>query len=184
MRFFFVILCVASPALAEPLPPRQGLELGFGLWGGNLHCESEHGDCNAFAPASGLDFAAAYFFNESLAIAFDAWVMKHTENMLTVSQGISTLGVKWRPMPALTLQAGLGDAYTLFDFDGAFIGRSGDAPAIMAAVALDVVRARRWAISIEARAGTCFYGDTDNDGKADITAHSEALGARMTFFGF
>ena len=55
----------------------------------------------------------------------------------------------------------------------------------MAAVAVDVVRGRRWALSLEARFGNGFYGDdADNDGEADIVGRNVGVGANFTVFGF
>jgi hypothetical protein len=175
-----------APGLVAPapIPERQGLELGLGVWGGNMQCESQNSRCDGFSAAGGGNLDVSYFFRPTLGVTFDAWAMAHTEDNLTLTHTIATLGIKWRPMPALTLHAGVGSAHASWDFGGAFTARTDDAPAVMAAIAFDVIRARRWAVSVEGRVGTGFYGDDNNDGMADITARNEALGAQLAFFGF
>jgi hypothetical protein len=165
-------------------PPRQGLELGAGLWGGNMQCESQNGKCDGFSAAGGANIQASYFFNPRWAIAFDGWGMAHTDNNLTLSHIVSTVGLKWRPVPAITLHAGIGDAHAEWSYAGIVAARSDNAFAVMAAASLELIAGRRWALSVEARIGTGFYGDANGDGMADITARNEGLGAQLAFFGF
>jgi hypothetical protein len=164
--------------------PRVGLELGGGLWAGKMYCDSQNGKCNGLAAAGGINLEAAWFFTPALGITLDIWPMAHTESDVTITHVISTVGVKWRPVPMLALQAGIGDAHASFSFANVTVGTTEDAAAAMVGISLDIVRARRWALSIAARAGTGFYGDANNDGKADITAHSTGIGAEFTAFGF
>jgi hypothetical protein len=123
-------------------------------------------------------------FTPQLGITLDVWAMAHTENAVTIEHVISTVGIKWRPVPILTLQAGVGDAHANFKYANITVGTSDDAGAIMGAVDIDIVRGHRWALSIGARAGTGFYGDANNDGKADITARNVGVGAQLVAFGF
>ena len=95
--------------------------------------------------------------------------------------------MKWRPVPILTLQLGIGAAHATLDYDGVIVARatSENGFAVMGAAAIDVVRSRRWALSIEGRFGNGFYGeDKNNDGQADIVGRNVGLGAGITFFGF
>jgi hypothetical protein len=94
--------------------------------------------------------------------------------------------VKWRPVPILTLQAGVGEAHASLDYSGAFSAqaRSDNAFAIMGGAALDVLRGRRFALAVEVRAGTGFYGDKNNDGKADTVGRNVGVGASLTWFNF
>jgi hypothetical protein len=177
----------ATVASAEPLPPRVGLELGGGLQAGKIYCESENNFCNGFTEAGGLNLNVSYFFSPKLGITGDLWAMSHREDQFTFTHYVNTVGVKWRPAPILTLQAGIGAAHATLDYDGAIVARatSGDGFAIMGAVALDVVRARRWALSVEARFGNGFYGEDKNkDGDPDIVGRNVGIGAGFTFFGF
>jgi len=182
------IAIATSPARAQPTrpPPRVGLELGFGLQAGKIFCEDQHDSCNDFTEAGGLNLDAAYFVNPTLAITGDFWVMAHTENNFTFAHYINTVGVKWRPVPILTLQAGVGEAHATIDYNGAFSAqaRSNNGFAIMGGAALDVLRGRRFALAIELRAGSGFYGDKNNDGQADIVGRNVGVGASLTWFNF
>jgi len=184
------VLLAASVAAAQPapLPPRIGLELAGGLSVGEIQCESAGGFCNSVTEAGGIVLNAAYFVNEKLAVTGDFWVLSHRGDDFTFNHYVNTVGVKWRPFPILTLQAGLGAAHATLDYRGFFAsGRATteDAFAVMAAVAVDVVRGRRWALSLEARFGNGFYGDDeDNDGEADIVGRNVGVGANFTVFGF
>jgi hypothetical protein len=187
------ILLASSQALAQPSgttttgpPPRVGFELGGGLQAGRIVCESEGDFCNDFTEAGGANLNAAYFLSPSFGITLDLWVMAHSEDDFTFAHYINTIGIKWRPVPILTLTGGIGSAHASLDYNGLFEARytSEDAFAIMGAAALDLVRARRWALSVEVRAGTGFYGDDDDNGEADIVGRNVGVGVGFTFFGF
>ncbi len=174
-----------APMPTEP-PARRGLELGGGLQGGRIICESEGDFCNNFTEAGGINVNAAYFLTPHVGITIDLWAMAHSEDDFTFAHYINTVGIKWRPVPILTLTAGIGSAHASLDYHGLFQARytSENAFAIMGAAALDVVRARRWALSVEARFGNGFYGDDDNDGMADIVGRNVGAGVGFTVFGF
>lgn len=187
---FTSLLLLASPAGAQSAPPRarQGLELGVGLQAGKIYCEAQNGFCSGFTEAGGANLSASWFFSPTLGITADLWAMTHREDDFTFTHYVNTLGVKWRPLPIVTLTLGLGAAHATLDYRGVIIaGRatSEDAPAVMGAAAIDVVRSRRWALSVEARFGNGFYGDDqNNDGDADIVGRNVGLGAAFTVFGF
>ena len=117
----------------EPVPdmarPRVGLELGGGVWGGHMSCESENGSCSGLAAAGGANLEASWFFNPHFGITADAWVMAHTESSFTLAQYINTIGVKWRPISILTLHAGVGEAHATFRFSNLIVGDSDNAAA-------------------------------------------------------
>jgi hypothetical protein len=173
-------------ALTEPPPPRIGFELGGGLQAGRIVCESEGEFCNDFTEAGGANLNAAYFLSPSFGITLDLWVMAHSEDDFTFAHYINTIGIKWRPVPILTLTGGIGSAHASLDYNGLFEARytSEDAFAIMGAAALDLIRSRRWALSVEVRAGSGFYGDEDDDGEADIVGRNVGVGVGFTIFGF
>jgi hypothetical protein len=183
-------LFATATAFAQeaPPPPRQGLELAIGLQGGKIYCEAENNFCNGFTEAGGANLNASYFFRPTLGLTADFWAMSHRENDFTFTHYVNTVGVKWRPAPILTLTLGLGAAHATLDYRGLIIaGRatSENAPAIMGAASIDVLRSRRWALSVEGRFGNGFYGeDADNDGQADIVGRNVGLGATFTLFGF
>lgn len=171
----------------EKRPPRQGLELGFGLQAGKIFCESEGDFCNDFTEAGGLNLNGAWFLSETFGLTADLWAMSHRDGDFTFTHYVNTVGVKWRPVPILTLTAGIGAAHATLDYHGVIAARatSDDGFAILGAAAVDVVRSRRWALSVEARFGNGFYGeDKNNDGHADVIGRNVGIGAGFTFFGF
>jgi hypothetical protein len=196
--YALLVVLASSRALAQGAPPppppatspvpaaRVGFELGVGVQAGRIVCESEGDFCNDFTEAGGLNLNAAYFLSPSFGITLDLWVMAHSEDDFTFAHYVNTVGVKWRPAPILTLTAGVGSAHASLDYHGLFQARytSEDAFAVMVAASLDVVRARRWALSVEARFGNGFYGDEDDNGEADIIGRNVGVGVGFTMFGF
>jgi hypothetical protein len=177
------------PAVATTAPPprpRVGLELAVGLQAGRIICESEGDFCNDFTEAGGLNLNASYFLTPTFGIAVDLWVMAHSEDDFTFAHYVNTAGIRWRPVPILTLSAGIGAAHATLEYDGAFQASvtSDDAFAVMAAASLDLVRARRWALSVEGRFGNGFYGDEDDNGEADVIGRNVGAGVGFAFFGF
>lgn len=187
---FLVLLAATittSPARAQPEPvhPRVGLELGGGLQAGNLFCDSQdQNHCNGVTAAGGVDLQAAWFTSPALGLVVDLWSMAHTENDFTIAQYINTIGLKWRLAPVLYVQGGVGAAHATLSYGNAIAARTDDAFAVMGAIGLDVLRGRRFALSIELRGGTGFYGDANHDGQADTVARNTGVGAQLTFFDF
>lgn len=172
------------PAPAER-PPRQGLELALGLQGGRIFCESQMGQCDGFTEAGGGNLSASYFFSPTLGVALDLWAMSHSDDGFTFTHYVNTVALRWRPMPILTLTAGIGEAHASLAHDNLNLAvKSDDAFAIMGAASLDVIRGRRWALAVEARFGNGFYGDSDEDGMADIVGRNVGVGAHFALFGF
>lgn len=166
--------------------PRVGLELGFGLQAGHIACESEGDFCDDFTEAGGLNLNAAYFLSPTFGIALDLWGMAHTEDDFTFSHYVNTVGIKWRPVPILTLSAGIGSAHASLKYDGVFEAEATteDAFAIMGAASLDLIGGRHWALSVEARFGNGFYGDDNDNGTADVVGRNVGVGLGLTFFRF
>ena len=196
MRSFLLVSALlaisAGAAQAQPqysdggVHARVGLELGFGLQAGEIACESEGNFCQDFTEAGGLNLNAAYFLSPSFGIALDLWAMAHTEDDFTFTHYVNTIGVKWRPVPILTLSAGVGSAHATLDYHGAFNAQvtSADAFAVMGAASLDLIGGRRWALSVEARFGNGFYGDENDNGEADVVGRNVGVGVGLTFFRF
>lgn len=186
------VALVTTAAAAQPgAPPqardRRGLELGVGLQAGEIQCESQGGYCDDFTEAGGLNLNAAYFLGPTFGIALDLWAMTHREDQFVFTHYVNTVGIKWRPIPILTLSAGLGSAHASLDYEGVIVdarANSDDAFAVMGAATVDLIRSPRWALSVEARFGTGFYGDSNDDGMADVVGRNVGLGAGFTMFGF
>ena len=179
----------AAPAAAAPvpvyrssLPERRGFELDLGLQAGNLSCSSPNGECDGFQEAGGLDVGATYMLTPKIGINGQVWAMAHSRDGWTVTQVISTIGVEFRPVPILSLQAGVGHAHASLSTDrGNLVVGSDDAFGLSLGAGIDLVRARRWVIDVHAKFGLGFYGDSNNDGEADVVARNLGLGAGITF---
>ena len=191
IHFAWLFSLVPAIALAqEPVhsaSPRQrtGLELALGLQGGEIQCESQMGQCDGFTEAGGGNLSAAWFFGEKLGIALDLWAMSHSNDGFTFTHYVNTVGVKWRPLKILTLTGGIGAAHASLSHDNTNLQvSSDDGAAVMGAASLDLIRSRRWALAVEARFGTGFYGDEDEDGMADIVGRNVGVGAHFAIFGF
>ncbi len=193
-----LVLAGSSPAIAQaPLPPppvqivelgpptRVGLELGGGIDGGKIICEGQMAKCDGFTEAGGLNVNAAWFMSPTFGVMVDLWAMAHSSDGFTFAHYINTIGVKWRPIPILTLTAGVGSAHASLARDNTSLAVSSDnAFAIMGAASLDLLRGRRWALGVEARFGNGFYGDNNHDGMPDIVGRNVGVGANLTMFGF
>ncbi|HWO19848.1 MAG TPA: hypothetical protein VNO30_13775 [Kofleriaceae bacterium] len=176
----------AQPGYEGGPRPRVGLELGFGLQAGEISCESEDNFCDDFTEAGGLNLNASYFLAPSFGIALDLWAMAHAEDDFTFAHYVNTIGVKWRPVPILTLSAGIGSAHATVDYNGLIDARytSADAFAVMGAASLDLIRGRRFAFFVEARVGHGFYGDDNDNGTADIVGRNAGVGLGLSFIRF
>jgi hypothetical protein len=183
----------ARPAAAQPgasppplAPQRTGLELALGLWGGEISCESEGGYCDGFTEAVGGSLTGAYFARPTLALMIDFWPMVHDEREFRITHYLTTLGAKWRPLPILTVTVGFGASRVALDYNGILDAQvtSEAGAAAVVAIALEVVRARRWALAVEARGGVGFYGDANDNARADFVGRSSGVGGTLTVFGF
>jgi hypothetical protein len=191
-RLLPVLFVLALPSIAAAQPEaqpaaREGLELAVGLNGGEIQCESAGGFCDDFTEAGGANLAASYFFSPTIGIYLDLWAMSHRDGDFTFTHYVNTVGVKVRPVPILTLTGGVGAAHATLDYQGFVNTRatSDDGAAVLLAASLDVIRARRWALAVEARAGIGFYGDDmDNNGEPDVVGRNLGLGATLHVFGF
>lgn len=169
-----------------PLPERVGFELGFGLYAGEINCEDNAGSfCEGVTEAGGIDVHGTFMFTPGFGLTFDVWPMVHTEDRWTFAHTIVTVGAKWRPVPILSLTAGLGSGQATLRYDGLvdLESRSETAPAVFLSAGLDVLRGRNFAIDVNARLGAAFYGDDNNgDGEPDIVGRNVALGVGFTWF--
>jgi hypothetical protein len=172
----------AIHAARPALEPRVGLELDIGLQAGELNCSSDGEQCDGFVEAGGIDLGATYMFTPRLGVNAQVWAMGHSRDGWTLTQVITTVGVEFRPLPILSLQAGVGHAHVGLSYDhGDLSVTSDNAFAIMLGASFDIIRARRWVIDLQAKFGQGFYGDADDDGDADVVARNVGAGAGFTF---
>ena len=175
----------APPQPTTP-PPRLGTELGFGLYGGEINCENENGAfCDGVTEAGGIDLHASYFFTPQWGLTIDVWPMVHTEDDWTFTHTIGVIGAKFRPVPILTLTAGLGSAQARWRYDGVvdLEAETDTVAAVMFAAGLDLLRGDSFALDVQARIGIGFYDDDDNNnGEPDIVGRNVGVGAALTFF--
>ena len=168
------------------LPPRVGVEAGFGLYGGEINCEDQGDSCGGLTEAGGFDVHVTNMFSPTFGLTFDFWPMVHAEDGWTFTHTVVTVGAKWRPLPILSLTAGVGGAQARLRYDGIladFESRSETAPAVFLSAGLEVLRGRSFAIDVSARMGAGFYGDDDdNDGEPDVVARNVGLGVGFTWF--
>ncbi|HEU4663151.1 MAG TPA: hypothetical protein VFS55_03895 [Dokdonella sp.] len=179
-------LAFAQPQAPAPSPPeRQGLELALGLQGGKIFCEGQMGQCDGFTEAGGGNLGVSWFWSPTLGVALDLWAMSHSNDGFTFTHYVNTVALRWRPVPIVTLTAGIGEAHASLSHDRTQLAiTSDDAFAVMGAASVDIIRGQRWALALEARFGNGFYGDSDNDGMADIVGRNVGAGAHVAVFGF
>lgn len=155
-----------QPPSSRPPEVRKGLTAGASLGLGELSCEDESstgtGPCDGVTEAGSLDGHLGVMLSPRLALMGDIWIMGHTENDLTVSQTISTIGAQLWLTPRLWIKGGLGIAHARFRFDGAFIdleSESETVPAGMLGVGYEVVHKPNFALDLSLRGGTGVYED-------------------------
>jgi hypothetical protein len=183
------ILVTAAPAFADPVDvadndrasnERSGLVLGATIDGGNIGCQTKSGDdCgNGAHPAGGFSVHVGGMVSPSLAILGEAWGMAHTQDSLTATQILATADVRGWVAPRLWLQGGVGVARSKLSFDSSLISASAmssTVPAVVAAVGLELVRAKTFGLDLELRGGSGLYRD-------DVRIYNAALGVGATFF--
>jgi hypothetical protein len=170
----------AQPAAQAPAP-RDGMLIGFGIGAGEISCEGD--GCNDFTEAGGVEFHIGGMLTPRLALMFDLWVMGHTHDNLTITHTIATGAVRYWVVPRLWLQGGLGGASAAYRWDGVFVNledRTETVPGVMIGAGYEVAASRTFAIDLQFRAGTGFYGE--EDGRADLQAHNVWLGVGFTWF--
>ena len=99
---------------------RDGVTFGLSLGGGHLGCAGEGCDAE-FTEAGSFDLHIGGMLSPRGALLFEAWWMFHSEDNLTVSQGIMTGAFRFWPVRHFWLQGGLGVARAAYTYDGALI---------------------------------------------------------------
>ena len=140
---------------------RSGLTAGADLGFGTMRCSGD-GGCDDFTESGSFGLHIGAMLNSRLAILADAWLMLHTEDRLTVSQGFLTAAARVWAIPHLWFQAGLGVARAEYRYDGTF-AEFGDhtewVPAFQLGVGVEVIATHSFGLDIAFRYGTGFYSD-------------------------
>lgn len=188
-----VLVLVSAPAVAAAqenasVPsqhPHVGLFGGFGLHAGNLSCSGDNcGD--EFRKAGGFDAHIGWGLSAKFGIIGDFYLLTSKEENLTITQSIGTVGVRYWIVPILWVQAGVGGASASYRYDGplgfTLEGHTDNVAAVAAAIGVEVVKGKHFALDVEARIGYGFYGDENNDDQPDDTGRSSSLGVGLTWF--
>ena len=186
-----LLLLAAPPARAQPGQPppppgadfRKGLHLGFGVGGGSMSCESvgEEDICDATIDQAGsVDFHIGLMLRPRLSINGEIWVMGHTEDYVTITNAITTIGATLWLMPKLWLRGGIGGAVARWHYKGPLGLQLDDqtesVPAVAAAAGFEVYSKPNFAIDIELRGGTGFYKDDQ------AKSHNAAVAVGFTWY--
>lgn len=179
-----MIAFTTSAAMAEEgasaFGNRDGFMLGFGINFGEISCAGA--GCDDVTEAAGLDIHLGSMVSPRMGIDVEIWGMAHTEDNLTLTHTIATLGVQYWLLPRLWVKGGVGVAQAAWEYDGLINveDQTKRVPAIMGAVGYELMVGKRFALDVQLRGGVGFYGDAD-DG-TDIEARNVGLGAGFTWF--
>lgn len=172
-----VLSILVSLSTSSARAERLGLELSGGLQGGHMACESPSSRCNGLSAAFGGNLDAAWFLTPTLGVSADVWVLSHGDDDMTVAHYINTLDLKYRPVPELTLQAGIGAAHATFHRSNGDTRTSKTGFGVMAGASYELLHGPKWALSVDARFGSGFYD-------MDVKASNVGVGLGLTFFNF
>jgi hypothetical protein len=152
---------------------RDGLTIGVELGGGHLECEGV--GCDGVTEAGGLSVNVGAMVTPNFAIMGDAWMMGHREDRLTLTHGMATIGPQlW--LGPFWVRGGVGVARAAFNYDAGIIDigdKTETVPAAMAAVGVELIATKDFALDVRLRGGSGFF----NDGDTQVRNLSLGLGA-------
>lgn len=166
-----------GPYLAEHHWGREGIIVGGDLGFGHISCSGD--GCDSFTEAGSFGLHIGGMITPRIAVMADAWWMLHTEDRLTVSQGIFTGAVRFWAIPRLWLQLGLGAARVDYTYSGTFSSINDHTewvPAFQIGVGVEIIATHHFALDVALRYGTGFYSD------GDYRIHNVALVLGASFF--
>ena len=183
------LLFSAAPlaANAQPAAPggdaeRKGFNFGFGIGAGNMSCES-NGDneiCDGATEAGGAELHIGTMLRPRLALNGEIWVMGHSEDNVTITNAITTVGITYWLAPKLWVRGGVGGAVARWNYRGPLGLNLSDetesVPAVMGAIGYELKARPDFAIDIQLRGGTGFYKDEQAE------THNAALGVGFTWY--
>jgi hypothetical protein len=159
--------------VVEEEEQRDGLAIGVELGGGHMECEGE--GCDGVTEAGELGLNAGVMLTPNFAIMADGWLMGHTEDRLTLTHAMATVGPQlW--LGPFWVRGGVGVARASFNYDAGIIDigdKTETVPAAMAALGVEVISTKDFALDVRLRGGTGFF----NDGDTEVRNLSLGVGA-------
>jgi hypothetical protein len=159
--------------VVEEEEKRDGLAIGVELGGGHMECEGE--GCDGVTESGGLSLNIGAMLTPNLAIMADGWLMGHTEDRLTLTHAMATIGPQLWIGP-FWVRGGVGVARASFNYDAGIIDigdKTETVPAAMAALGVEVLSTKDFALDVRLRGGTGFF----NDGDTQVRNVSLGVGA-------
>ncbi len=159
--------------VVEEEEQRDGLAIGVELGGGHMECEGE--GCDGVTEAGELGLNVGVMLTPNLAIMADGWLMGHTEDRLTLTHAMATVGPQLWIGP-FWVRGGVGVARASFNYDAGIIDigdKTETVPAAMAALGVEVISTKDFALDVRLRGGTGFF----NDGDTEVRNLSLGVGA-------
>ena len=158
---------------------RVGPTFGIDLGVGHMGCTTkDDGDCAGTNWAGGAALHGGFLLTPHFAVLGDLWVMAHTDDRTTVSQMILTGGLRFWLLPRLWLQAGIGASRVKVSYDATYVtfqDTSDWALAGIAAVGVEVLSGRHFALDVLLRGGTGLYQN-------DLHVYNISLGVGATWY--
>jgi hypothetical protein len=160
---------------------RSGATFGVSVGGGHLGCTTEDGDdCDGdgMNGAGYLALHAGFSLTPRVALMADLWGAGHTEDRLTVTQGILAAVVRVWPARSFWLQGGLGVARSSVTYDAdivEFESRSDVVPAFVAGLGVELISNRDFALDLELRGGSGMYEN-------DMLVYTIAAGVGLSWY--
>lgn len=175
-----LVALAAPPASAAEGSPdgRSGFTFGAALGGGHLGCAGPGCD-DELNPAFSIDAHIGGMLAARAAILFDVWWMFHTENKLTVSQGLLTGALRFWPINHFWVQGGLGVARAGYSYDSKYLDFEDYTewvPAFQLGIGVEPIATETFGLDVALRYGTGFYSD------GDYHVHNLALTVGVSFY--
>jgi hypothetical protein len=152
---------------------RSGLAIGIELGGGHMQCQGV--GCDGMTEAGEVSVNTGVLLTPHFAIMADGWLMGHREHRLTLTHSMATIGPQLWIGP-FWVRGGVGVARAAFNYDAGIVDvgdKTDTVPAAMAALGLEVISTRDFALDVRLRGGTGFF----NDGDTEVRNVSLGLGA-------
>jgi hypothetical protein len=171
---------VADAGVVGGVSARRGGTFGVAIGAGHLGCSVDGDDCDGdgASEAAGISVHGGATVGPALAVIGELWLMGHTEDNVTTSQGILTADLRFWAAPGLWLQGGLGFARSAVRYDGDLVdteSRSDTVPAVTAGLGLELISSATFGLDVQLKAGTGLYED-------DMRIYNLSLGVGANWY--